>query len=143
MIAFMSKKIKYMYMTQENDNSPEKPGPKKPTRKRAPAKRTSSNKKKAVKKSPDEEYKSKIQKALALQLDDYLKNRTLSQKQISTINSFIEEHLSCFVLLGYTVNGDPVSLLNAQTQKDNDSLGTLLQKFMAKTIEPPNLPPMI
>lgn len=130
-------------MTQDNDNSPEKPEKKKSPRKRAPAKRTSSNKKKIEKKSPDEEYKSKIQKALALQLDDYLKNRTLSQKQISTINSFIEEHLSCFVLLGYTVKGDPVSLLNAQTQKDNDSLGTLLQKFMAKTIEPPNLPPMI
>tara|TARA_B100002019_G_scaffold122391_1_gene105261 strand:- start:127 stop:522 length:396 start_codon:yes stop_codon:yes gene_type:complete len=131
-----------MYMTQENDNSPEKPAPKKPARKRAPAKRAS-GKKKTTKKSSEEEYKSKIQKALALQLDDYLKNRTLSQKQISTINSFIEEHLSCFVLLGYTVDGDPVSLLNANTQKDSDSLGTLLQKFMAKNVEPPSIPPMI
>ncbi len=129
-------------MTQENDNSPEKPAPKKPARKRAPAKRAS-GKKKTTKKSSEEEYKSKIQKALALQLDDYLKNRTLSQKQISTINSFIEEHLSCFVLLGYTVDGDPVSLLNANTQKDSDSLGTLLQKFMAKNVEPPSIPPMI
>ena len=131
-----------MYMTQENDNSPEKPAPKKPARKRTPAKRTT-GKKKTTKKSSEEEYKSKIQKALALQLDDYLKNRTLSQKQISTINSFVEEHLSCFVLLGYTVDGDPVSLLNANTQKDSDSLGTLLQKFMAKNIEPPSIPPMI
>ena len=129
-------------MTQENDNSPEKPAPKKPARKRTPAKRTT-GKKKTTKKSSEEEYKSKIQKALALQLDDYLKNRTLSQKQISTINSFVEEHLSCFVLLGYTVDGDPVSLLNANTQKDSDSLGTLLQKFMAKNIEPPSIPPMI
>ena len=71
------------------------------------------------------------------------RNRTLSQKQISTINSFVEEHLSCFVLLGYTVDGDPVSLLNANTQKDSDSLGTLLQKFMAKNVEPPSIPPMI
>ena len=129
-------------MTQENDNSPEKPAPKKPARKRTPAKRTT-GKKKTTKKSSEEEYKSKIQKALALQLDDYLKNRTLSQKQISTINSFVEEHLSCFVLLGYTVDGDPVSLLNANTQKDSDSLGTLLQKFMAKNVEPPTIPPMI
>ena len=129
-------------MTQENDNSPEKPAPKKPARKRAPAKRAS-GKKKTTKKSSEEEYKSKIQKALALQLDDYLKNRTLSQKQISTINSFIEEHLSCFVLLGYTVDGDPVSLLNANTQKDSDSLGTLLQKFTAKNVEPPSIPPML
>ena len=129
-------------MTQENDNSPEKPAPKKPARKRTPAKRPT-GKKKTTKKSSEEEYKSKIQKALALQLDDYLKNRTLSQKQISTINSFVEEHLSCFVLLGYTVDGDPVSLLNANTQKDSDSLGTLLQKFMAKNVEPPSMPPMI
>lgn len=129
-------------MTQENDNSPEKPAPKKPARKRTPAKRPT-GKKKTTKKSSEEEYKSKIQKALALQLDDYLKNRTLSQKQISTINSFVEEHLSCFVLLGYTVDGDPVSLLNANTQKDSDSLGTLLQKFMAKNVEPPTIPPMI
>ena len=32
-------------------------------------------------------------------LDDYAKKKNLSQKQVSVINSFIEEHLSCFILL--------------------------------------------
>lgn len=93
----------------------------------------------------DEAFKKKIQRALQDNLIEMAKRKNLSQKQISIINSFIEEHLSCFVLLGYTVNGNPVSLVNAPTQKDSDSLGTLLQKFFMKYVDPPTTgttPPM-
>lgn len=130
-------------MTQEDDNKPGKK-PARKTNRKAPVKK-SSTKKNASKseKGFDEEYKAKIRAALQTNLDEYLKNRNLSQKQISTINSFVEEHLSCFVLLGYTVNGDPVSLVNAATQKDSDSLGTLLQKFLTKYSDPPSSISMI
>lgn len=126
-----------MYMTDSED--------KKPSRK-STARKTTQNKK-AVKRetesvedddlSMDAAYKKKIQKALQENLVEIARRKNLSKKQVSVINSFVEEHLSCFVLLGYTVNGNPVSLVNAPTQKDSDSLGTLLQKFFVKYIDPP------
>ena len=126
-----------MYMTDSED--------KKPNRKTTT--RKSTQKKKPVKKetksienddlSLDDAYKKKIQKALQENLVEVARRKNLSKKQVSVINSFVEEHLSCFVLLGYTVNGNPVSLVNAPTQKDSDSLGTLLQKFFIKYIDPP------
>ena len=126
-----------MYMTQEDD---------KPSGKSSGKKNTKRVSKRASKKTSDsdsdvddvsEAYRNKIQKALQANLDDYIKNRNLNQKQIAAINSYVEEHLSCFVLLGYTVAGEPISVVNSQTQKDSDSLGTLLQKFLSKYSEPP------
>ena len=135
MIVCMLRRLINMRMTTEDD---EKPEPKK----------NSPRKKKVGRKSPpskqpgDEEYKRKIQKALEANLIEYAQKKRLSQKQITVINSFIEEHLSCFVLLGYTCAGEPVTLVNAPTVKDSDSLGTALQKFLMKYIDPPQqLPP--
>lgn len=121
-------------MTSSDDNKPKR-GP----RKRRTSK-TESDKDKKPKTDSEEikdAYKEKIRQALQENLDEYLKERNLNKKQISSINSFIEEHLSCFVLLGYTVDGDPVSLVNSPTQKDSDSLGTLLHKFLSKYQDPP------
>ena len=125
-------------MTQEDDKKPGKKTTRKTSRKRSTKETPSKKSTSKTENDFDEEYKNKIRAALQNNLKEYLKNRNLSQKQISTINSFVEEHLSCFVLLGYTVNGDPVTLVNAATQKDSDSLGTLLQKFLSKYSEPPS-----
>lgn len=124
-----------MNMTQDSDKKPKKPA-KKET-KNPPAKK---NKDTSI---DDNNFKAKIQKALQANLEDYAKRKSLSQKQVAVINSFIEEHLSCFILLGYTANGDPVTIVNAHTQKDSDSLGTLIQKFLVKYIDPPpmQMPP--
>ena len=124
-----------MYMTQDDDKTPKRP------RKKPVKKRVESHSEDSL--GEDTEFKRKIQKALQANLADFAKKKNLSQKQVSVINSFIEEHLSCFILLGYTANGDPVSIVNAPTQKDSDSLGTLIQKFLAKYVDPPPgmLPP--
>lgn len=119
-----------MYMTTEDDDKPE---PKKTTSRKKKVVRKS----KSVKQKGDDEYKRKIQKALEANLIEYAQKKRLSQKQITVINSFIEEHLSCFVLLGYTCAGEPVTLVNAPTVKDSDSLGTALQKFLMKYVDPP------
>jgi phenylalanyl-tRNA synthetase alpha subunit len=126
-------------MAQEDDKLPKK-RPVKKTRRSPVAKKKTTKSKEELK---NEEYKKQIQDALKANLDEYLKNRSLSQKQISSINSLIEEHLSCFVLVGYTVDGEPVTLINAQTQKDQDSLGTILQKVLKKYSDPPNNLPLI
>ena len=138
-----------MYMTQQDENAPKRKRPKKSTPKQSEknlpeeTEKENSKKESAQSKKVKDEYKKKIQKALQTNLDEYIKSRNLSQQQISSINSFVEEHLSCFVLLGYTVDGSPISLVNATTQKDSDSLGALLQKFLQKNTDTPSLPPTV
>lgn len=138
-----------MYMTQQDENAPKRRRTKKPSQKQQEKKiaeeveKESSKKESPQSKKVKDEYKKKIQEALQTNLDEYIKSRNLSQQQISSINSFVEEHLSCFVLLGYTVDGSPISLVNATTQKDSDSLGALLQKFLHKNTDTPNIPPTV
>lgn len=121
-------------MTAEDDNDkPENPQPKRKKTTRA---------KKTKKQEPEKDtYRDQITEAITKNLIEYGKKRKLSQKQITTINSYVEEYLSCFILLGYTPAGDPVTLVNATTTKDSDSLGTLIQKFMMKYMDPPPAPP--
>jgi phenylalanyl-tRNA synthetase alpha subunit len=127
-------------MAQEDDKHPKK----RPVKKTRPTSRSTRKKTtKSKEELKNEEYKKQIQQALKANLDEYLKNRNLNQKQISSLNSLIEEHLSCFVLVGYTVDGEPLTLVNAQTQKDSDSLGTILQKVLKKYQDPPSSQPLI
>lgn len=129
-----------MYMAQGDDKQPKK----RPVKKTRPTSRSTRKKtSKSKEELKNEEYKKQIQQALKANLDEYLKNRNLNQKQISSLNSLIEEHLSCFVLVGYTVDGEPLTLVNAQTQKDSDSLGTILQKVLKKYQDPPGNQPLI
>lgn len=124
-------------MPSKDDKSPKKRNTKKDTPKK-PVTRKKASKEDQV----DDSTRKKITAALRANLDEYARKKDLTQKQAAVINSFVEEHLSCFVLLGYTVGGEPVTVINAVTQKDSDSLGTLLQKFLSKYIEiPPPFPP--
>lgn len=124
-------------MPSKDDKSPKKRNTKKDTPKK-PVTRKKASKEDRV----DDSTRKKITAALRANLDEYARKKDLTQKQAAVINSFVEEHLSCFVLLGYTVGGEPVTVINAVTQKDSDSLGTLLQKFLSKYIEiPPPFPP--
>lgn len=127
-------------MPSKDDKSPKKRNTKKDTTKKVVSRKKSNTSEDSD--NLDESTKKKITAALQANLAEYAKKKDLTQKQAAVINSFIEEHLSCFVLLGYTVGGDPVTVINAVTQKDSDSLGTLLQKFLTKYIDiPPPMPP--
>ena len=124
-------------MPSKDDKSPKKRNTKKDTPKKSVSRKGTSKEDQV-----DESTRKKITAALQANLDEYARKKDLTQKQAAVINSFIEEHLSCFVLLGYTVGGEPVTVINAVTQKDSDSLGTLLQKFLSKYIDiPPPMPP--
>jgi len=117
----------------------EKPKPEK--RKRSVKKKTPTMKSKPVKKkSAEDQFRDKINEAIRVNLSEYAKQKNLTHKQVTSINSYVEEHLSCFVLIGYNAAGDPVSIVNAKTPKDSDSLGTLLNKFLMKYSDPPPFP---
>ena len=114
-----------------------------------PEKDDSSNKKRTSKKRTTKQkpktdkIQDKIAEAIQVNLEDFARRKQLSQKTMSSLNSYIEEHLSCFVLMGYNKEGEPVSLINARSPKDSDSLGTLLHKFMSKYADPPQNPPNV
>ncbi len=124
-----------MYMTQDSDKTPRKRSTKKKTTSRSRAKKKEEE--------PEDDnlddndaFTLKIRAALEANLHDYAKKKNLSQKQVQAISSFVEEHLGCFIILGYTVGGEPVTVVNATTPKDSDSLSALLQKFFAKYSDP-------
>lgn len=106
-----------------------------------PRRKRAKKPKKTTEEELDEQYKKKITAAIEANLKDYAKRKSLSQRQVSTIISFVEEHLSCFVMLGYTFEGEPLTILNAPTSKDADSLAHLLQKFVSRYTEGPPQPP--
>lgn len=61
------------------------------------------------------------------------------RSNVKAIVSRLHEHLSCFILIGYTEDGSPVHITQAGTPKDYDALSTGLQKYVLDTL--PKGPP--
>lgn len=53
----------------------------------------------------------------------------------------VQEYLSNFILIGYTVNGDPVNITYGKSARDYDSLNTALHKYIMDNYSPPPPPP--
>jgi len=77
----------------------------------------------------DAETKEVIRKAMISSLEEKLENTNGIKKDLKTLTSVVEEFLSSFVILGYTVDGDPVHCISAHNQQEADSLVTLINKF--------------
>lgn len=54
----------------------------------------------------------------------------LRRTSIQAVGNNLQEHLGCFILIGYTLDGDPVQMTYAPTPQDMDSLGTGLHRFV-------------
>ena len=65
-----------------------------------------------------------IQKFLANTLHD----RNSKKKDIDALVHTVQEFLNSFIVLGYTVDGDPVHIISAHNQQEADSLATLVNK---------------
>lgn len=47
------------------------------------------------------------------------------------LEAMMQEFLSCYIVIGYNFQGEPVNLLSVESQQQADSLGTALTRFMA------------
>lgn len=47
----------------------------------------------------------------------------------NAIAATLEEFLNSFVLLGYDLNGTPITIVNTKTQQDADALSTAVTRF--------------
>lgn len=56
------------------------------------------------------------------------KKRTTTN-EIDAMLGTLEEFLQTFVLIGYTLDGEPFSVINAHSQQEADSLSTAVTRF--------------
>ena len=49
---------------------------------------------------------------------------------IERVSGFVSEFLSAFIIIGYTMKGEPVNIVHASNQMDMDALCSGLNKFL-------------
>jgi len=85
----------------------------------------------------DEDFKQArsdlVRAALETQLMEYANKRTEQKRNLEELTCIIEEFMDSFIVLGYSYDGDPLTLVSASTQQQADSLSTLLQKFIVQS----------
>lgn len=64
------------------------------------------------------------------ELEEYVSKKKLNHASAEVLTDMITEHLSCFLILGYDYEGNAVTIQNSSTQKDVDSLNTLIHKYI-------------
>lgn len=74
-----------------------------------------------------------VRAALETQLMEYANKRTEQKRNLEELTCIIEEFMDSFIVLGYSYEGDPLTLVSASTQQQADSLSTLLQKFIVQS----------
>jgi len=79
--------------------------------------------------SKHEEVKELTNKAIYNFLSGKLKEKVEKRKDLEALTNTIQEFLNCFIILGYTENGEPINIISAHNQQEADSLATLVNKF--------------
>jgi hypothetical protein len=69
----------------------------------------------------------------------YKNDATMSDKQqklkeISHLGNIVDEYLSCFTIIGYTMQGEKVCIFNAKTSKDEAALVDLLRSTFLEIV---------
>ena len=88
------------------------------------------NNKESFDPNANKDVKELTHKALVSFLKDQLKDKASNKTDLDVLSVQISEFLNSFILIGYTLQGEPVSIISAHNQQEADSLGTLLNKFM-------------
>jgi SpoVK/Ycf46/Vps4 family AAA+-type ATPase len=96
-------------------------------------------KKKVTKSLSNDDYTSaQIKKLLKEALMDNLsETRKQSNMEIDAMVSTMEEFLRSFILIGYNIKNEPVTITHAKSQLDADALYTALARLFT-TINNPN-----
>lgn len=66
--------------------------------------------------------------------DSILNDKKEKIKEVSYLGSIIEEYLSCFTLIGYTIEGEKICIFNAKTSKDEAALVDLLRATFIEVV---------
>lgn len=80
------------------------------------------------------ETKDLARKAFAAFIQNQLKESNSARKNTEALVNTVQEFLNSFIILGYTMDGQPVNFIFAHNQQEADSLATLLNKFFIKNV---------
>jgi len=75
------------------------------------------------------DIKELTQKALRDVFDEQLKNKTDRKKNLDALAATIEEFLTSYIVIGYTIEGNAINIVSAHNQLEADSLTTLMNRF--------------
>ena len=68
-------------------------------------------------------------------VDQYKEKKKISQQEITTITSFIEEYLQAFIIVGYNHDGEIITHVSATNRVQADALNTCLGRFIADKMQ--------
>ena len=114
--------------SSESDLTPT-PTPKPRKRSKAKPKSKASNIENTTK---DSKYRL-IRAALEEHLVEHARRHDKKKRSLDEITAHVEEFMDSFIILGYDYNGEPVTLISANTQQQADSLSTAIQKFIVNS----------
>jgi hypothetical protein len=83
----------------------------------------------------DSETKDLARKAFAAFIQNQIKESSSARKNTDALVNTVQEFLNSFIILGYTMDGQPVNFIFAHNQQEADSLATLLNKFFMKNVK--------
>lgn len=64
------------------------------------------------------------------ELESYITKKKLSKETAHLLTDMLNEYLSCFLIIGYDYKGGSITIQNSVTQKDADSINTLIHKYI-------------
>ena len=100
-------------------------------RDRTPKKKKQSKKKtEEFDPSANPEIKELTQKMLSSLLREQTYQRSDRKKNLDALSATIDEFLTSYVLLGYSLQGEAVTIVSAHNQQEADSLTTIVNKFL-------------
>lgn len=84
--------------------------------------------------------RKQIESLLKSAMEEYLtvqsNVKSEKAKSLSSLAALISEYLSAFIIIGYNVNREPISLVHATNQMDADALSAAINKFILNSINP-------
>jgi hypothetical protein len=103
--------------------------------------RKSSNKAEMYPLTDDEQFS--LRNMIKQQLSQYIRQTKIQEDLTESLTTMVQEYLSCFVLLGYTFDGTPVTTISVESQQDADAIGTMIHRFINQShrMNPPGQGP--
>lgn len=92
-----------------------------------PKKKKTMRSKKTTKTATEETF---LKGVIQSYVDQYREKKKISQQEITTITSFIEEYLQAFIIVGYNHDGDIITHVSANNQVQADALNTCLGRYI-------------
>jgi hypothetical protein len=104
-------------------------------RDKKPSKKSAKNSAETFQPGENKDVNELAKRALNTFLQHQIKEKAHNRQNIAALTETVQEFLNSFIILGYTMEGEPIQTIFAHNQQEADSLGTLINKFIFSTRE--------